>query len=139
MARNSKNSQQNYLAATSLSPKRPSSKLSPQDLLIETKLRIEQAKLAKLEAELPKDEPKYTRWEDMPPPTPEDEARFAERFNTLINNLRAEGSGPDAGQTVQDWLIEQGAVIPDLPEWKTPLYLEKFWLGGKKPQRQTEF
>ena len=29
-------------------------------------------------------------------------------------------------QTVQDWLVQQGAKIPDLPEWKQPLYLEKW-------------
>ena len=30
---------------------------------------------------------KYTRYEDMPPPTPEDEARFHDRFRSLIHRI----------------------------------------------------
>lgn len=36
----------------------------------------------------------YTRYEDMPPPTPEDEARFHERFRQLVGKIiddRGEG------------------------------------------------
>jgi len=121
MGRKSPHSNQNYLAATSLKPYKPSSTQSLQDELIETKLRIEQAKLAKLEAEIPDKNPKYTRWEDMPPPTPEDEARFDARFQALVANMKW---GPEKGQSVQDWLIEEGATIPDHPDWQTPLYME---------------
>lgn len=60
---------------------------SLQDQLLETRLRIERAKLAKLEADIPDPSPKYTRYEDMPPPTPEDEARFLERFKDLISRF----------------------------------------------------
>ena len=36
----------------------------------------------------------YTRYEDMPPPTPEDEARFHARFTQLIGEIiDARGSG----------------------------------------------
>jgi len=127
MARNSKFSQKNYLAASSLNLSKPSRALSLADQLIETRLRSEQAKLALLEAELPDEsEKKYMRYEDMPPPSPEQEAEFYEQFKKLVGGILDDGIGPEDGQTVQDWLIEQGAVIPDLPEWKTPLYLEKF-------------
>ena len=80
MTRNSKFSKQNYLAATSLKPKAPARGLSLQDQIMETKLRSEQAKLALLEAEVPREDVKYMRYEDMPPPSPEDEARFHTRF-----------------------------------------------------------
>ena len=95
MARNSKNSQQNYLATSSLKPHVPFSKQSLPDQLIATKLRIEQAKLAKLEAELPKDEPKYMRYEAMPPPTPEDEARFHTEFRQIMAQIKAGRSRED--------------------------------------------
>ena len=32
---------------------------------------------------------KYTRYEDMPPPTPEDEARFHDRFQTIMRDILA--------------------------------------------------
>ncbi len=60
---------------------------SLQDQLLETRLRIERAKLVKIEAEIPDKNPKYTRYEDMPPPTPEDEARFYARFRELIAGI----------------------------------------------------
>lgn len=124
MARKSSNSKLNFLAATTLTPNSPSKKLSLQDQLIETRLRIEQAKLAQLEADIPDKTPKTIRWVDMPPPSSEDIADFHKRFEEILETLPPDG--PEKGQTVQDWLIAQGAVIPDLPEWKTPLYLEKF-------------
>lgn len=95
MGRNSPHSNRNYLAGTSLKPHKPSSTQSLQDQLIETKLRIEQAKLAKLEADIPDKTPKYTRYEDMPPPTPEDEARFHARFNELVRTIAMQ---PDEGE-----------------------------------------
>jgi len=132
MARNSKFSQKNYLAASSLNSSKPSRNLSLADQLIETRLRSEQAKLALLEAELPDEsETKYTHYVDMPPPTPEDEAAFDREFQKILSELfdgdeEDHEEGPDEGQTVQDWLIKMGATIPDAPEWKVPLYLEKF-------------
>ena len=127
MARNSKFSKQNYLAASSLKPKKISRDVSLADQIMETKLRSEQAKLKLLEAELPDENAiKYMRYEDMPPPTPEQEAEFDREFQKILDELFSEPSGPEDGQTVQDWLTERGAAIPDLPEWKTPLYLEKW-------------
>ena len=36
---------------------------------------------------------KHTRYEDMPPPTPEDEARFHEQFQSIMRDiLKARGS-----------------------------------------------
>ena len=97
------------------------------DQIMETKLRSEQAKLSLLEAKLPDEtSPKYTRYVDMPPPTPEDEAEFEARFAEIMGNIFKAPYGPEAGQTVQDWLREQGAIIPDTPEWQVPLYLEKW-------------
>lgn len=127
MTRNSKFSQKNYLAASALSPKKPSRGLSLQEQILETKLRSERAKLAALEAELPSpDAMQYMRYEDMPPPSPEQEAEFNRKLRSLLDDLLAEPWGPEKGQSVQDWLTELGATIPDLPEWKTPLYLDKF-------------
>ena len=132
MTRNSKFSQKNYLAATSLKPNKTSRDLSLTDQLMETKLRSEQARLKLLEAELPEvGTPKHTRWADMPPPTPEDEADFHRRFNEIVRSIVKKPIGPEVGQTVQDWLTEQGAVIPDLPEWQAPLYLGK-WVRTRK-------
>jgi len=88
MARNSKFSQKNYLAATSLSPNAPKRGVSLADQIMETKLRSEQAKLQLLEAELPDEsEKKYTRYVDMPPPTPEDEAEFDREFQQILSEL----------------------------------------------------
>jgi hypothetical protein len=127
MGRSSFNSKQNFLAASALTPKKSNRGLSLQEKILETKLRSEQAKLAALEAELPSpDEMQYMRYEDMPPPSPEQEAEFEREFRSLIDGLLAEPCGPEKGQSVQDWLRGLGATIPDLPEWKTPLYLEKF-------------
>ena len=129
MGRKSFNSTQNFLAATSLNSSPSKRGVSLADQIMETKLRSEQAKLKKLEAELPDEsEVKYMRYEDMPPPSPEQEAEFHERFRKILREIAEarDPVGPDAGQTVQDWLIAQGATIPDVPEWKTPLYLEKF-------------
>jgi len=41
---------------------------------------VEQAKLAKLETERLADKIKYMRYEDMPPPTPEQEAELDGQF-----------------------------------------------------------
>lgn len=127
MTRNSKFSQKNFLAAPALTPKKPSRGLSLQEQILETKLRSEQAKLATLEAELPDpNAQKYMRYEDMPPPSPEQEAEFQRKFRSIVKEIRSKPFGPDAGQTVQDWLRNMGATIPNTPEWQTPLYLDKF-------------
>jgi len=129
MARNGKHRKLDLCQNTSLIPysNRAASGLSLQDQLIETKLRIEQVKLAELEAQLPDETSKqYTCYVDMPPPTPEDEAMFEAEFKQLLDEIFSQTDGPEEGQTVQDWLREQGAVIPDTPDWQTPLYLEKW-------------
>ena len=127
MGRKSFNSKQNFLAASALKPNAKARGKTLPDQIMETRLRSEQAKLKMLEAELPDENAvKYMRYEDMPPPTPEDEADFHRRFREIVNNIAREPVGPEAGQSVQDWLRDQGAVIPDLPEWKTPLYLEQW-------------
>jgi len=136
MGRKSFNSTQNFLAATSLSPNAPKRGMSLADQIMETKLRSEQAKLKLLEVELPDEsEKKYTRYVDMPPPTPEDEAQFDAEFQKILSELfdgdeDDDEQGPETGQTVQDWLTAQGATIPDAPEWKVPLYLDRY-----KPRR----
>lgn len=69
------------------------------------------------------------RYEEMPPPSPEQEAEFHARFRKIMREIAAARiSGPEPGQTVQASLTEQGATIPDVPEWKVPLYLEKYGL-----------
>lgn len=126
-SRQSSTPKQNFLAASALTPKKSSRGLSLQEQILETKLRSEQAKLAALEAELPNpDAQKYMRYEDMPPPTPEQEAEFQRKFRGIVKSIVSKPYGPDAGQTVQDWLRNMGATIPDTPEWQTPLYLNKF-------------
>ena len=125
----SKTNPQTGATAQVLGPysKKGARQASLSDQIMETKLRSEQAKLSLLEAKLPDESPpKYTRYVDMPPPTPEDEAEFEARFAELLDNVFAEPVGPEEGQTVQDWLREQGAVIPDTPEWQVPLYLEQW-------------
>ena len=126
MGRKSFNSKKNFLAANALKPRKGSRAGSLQEQIMETKLRSEQVKLQKLEAELPDEDVKYMKYEDMPPPSPEQEAAFEAEFQTLLNEICSEPIGPDDGQSVQDWLTAQGATIPDRPEWQTPLYLEKF-------------
>ena len=87
MARNGKHTKTDLMEHSALIPyaKKTTSTQSLQDQLIETKLRIEQAKLAKLEAELPKDEPKYMCYEDMSPPSPDYYTNKANPKPRLIN------------------------------------------------------
>ena len=126
-SRQSSKAKQAYLATSTGTSYIPRRDMSLAEQIIETKLRSEQAKLSLLEAKLPDEfSPKYTRYVDMPPPTPEDEAMFQAEFAQLLDSVFAEPIGPEVGQTVQDWLREQGAVIPDTPEWAVPLYLEKW-------------
>lgn len=93
--------------ATSLQPQSPSLGLSFADQIMETKLRSERAKLRLLEAELPDENAKkYMRYEDMPPPTPEQEAEFDAEFRRILSELcdgdkdgdeNGPGEGPEAG------------------------------------------
>jgi len=65
--------------------------LSPADELAQVRLEIQKAKLAKLREDLPDpDAPQYTRWEDLPPPSPEDEAMFYEEFKRLFRTVAGE-------------------------------------------------
>ena len=73
--------------------KRCAAKISKLEAELKTaKLRVETAKLAQIEAvtaaKLEAQSPKYMRYEDMPPPTPEDEARFHARFQEIMKNIR---------------------------------------------------
>ena len=92
----------------------------------------EQAKLAFLEAQEPDEKAKkYTRYVDMPPPTPKDEAEFDGEFQKILSEpFDGEEDeleeGPGGGQTGQDWLKARGATIPDFSEWQVPLYLDKY-------------
>ena len=72
--------------------KRCAAKIQKLEAELKTaKLRVETAKLAQIEAvtaaKLEAQSPKYTRYEDMPPPTPEDEARFDARFEQLLKEI----------------------------------------------------
>ena len=81
-----------------LKPQLPSRDLSLADQLIQTRLRIEQAKLAQIEADIPPNNPKHTRYVDMPPPTPEDEAEFEAEFQQILKELfDARELGPQSG------------------------------------------
>ena len=51
---------------------------------------------------------------------------FDAEFAEMMTNILKEPFGPEEGQTVQEWLREQGAVIPDTPKWQVPLYLEQW-------------
>ena len=68
------------------------------------------------------------RYEEMPPPSPEQEAEFHARFRKIMREIAAARiSGPEPGQTVQASLTEQGATIPDVPEWKGAALSGKIW------------
>ena len=43
---------------------------------------------------------------------------------------------PETGESVQDWLTHMGATLPDVPEWKTPLYLEKYGPSQIEPDSE---
>ena len=58
--------------------------------IAKTKLAIEKARLAKLEGEQPSSEPKYTRYEDMPSPSPEERARMEAEILAIFDRIKAE-------------------------------------------------
>lgn len=55
---------------------------------------------------------KHTRYEDMPPPTPEDEARFYERFRKLVGLVNDPDA--DARAMVLAERLEQGVGLRGL-------------------------
>ena len=63
---------------------------SHENQLAATKLAIEKARLAKLEGEQPQSEPQYTRYEDMPPPSPEERARMEAEMLAIFDRIKAE-------------------------------------------------
>lgn len=71
----------------------PKSESDPPDKFAKSISALMKAKadvLAQQEAEQAKDLAKHhTRYEDMPPPTPEDEARFHDRFQTIMRDILA--------------------------------------------------
>lgn len=74
-----------------------------------TKLKIEQAKLAKLEGDLPPPrQPQYTRYEDLPPPNPEERERFLERLNELVGCTTDDAvrEHEENRQAYFDWLMQ---------------------------------
>lgn len=62
-------------------------KLSLSDQLLKARVAIEKVKLAKLEGDRPKATPQYTRYEDLPPPSPEEQDRFYERLEKTIGRI----------------------------------------------------
>lgn len=82
--------------------------LSPADELAQVKLEIEKAKLAKLQEDLPDpNAPEYTRWEDLPPPSPEDEARYYAEFQRIFDYVVEEDQS-DIGHIFHDGKILRG-------------------------------
>ena len=71
------------------------------DKLAETRLAIETAKLAKLAADLPKPTPQYTRYEDLPPPSPEEQDRFYKRLEKTIGSIEEE-----SWRKKRDWYLQ---------------------------------
>ena len=53
-------------------------------------------------------QPEYTRYEDIPPPNPEERERFMERLDTLVGNMMAEEieEKAQARQAYFDWLLQ---------------------------------
>jgi len=84
------------------------SKRSLADELARTRLAIEKAKLAKLEADLPKPAPQYTRYEDLPPPSPEEQDRFYERLETTIGRMEVMSL-----EELREWEDSEFTVLPD--------------------------
>ena len=71
-------------------PEAPSVQDQLAQNIAETKLAIEKARLAKLEGEQPSSAPQYTRYEDMPPPSPEERARMDAELLAIFDRIKAE-------------------------------------------------
>ncbi len=82
-------------------PRNYPNKHSAADQLARTHLAIEKAKLAKLEAGLPKPTPHFTRYEDLPPPSPEEQDRFYERLEKTIGDIERQ-----ALRKKRDWYLQ---------------------------------
>ena len=80
---------------------------SIHDEIAATKLAIEKAKLAKLEKDLPKASPHFTRYEDMPAPDPEARARFHARLSAMMEDMEAHEA-----QEKRDWYLSITAFAP---------------------------
>ena len=80
---------------------------SIHDEIAATKLAIEKAKLAKLEKDLPKASPHFTRYEDIPAPSPEERERFTARLTALTETLEAR-----AAQDKRDWYLSMIHFAP---------------------------
>jgi len=93
-------------------------RLSPQDKLVQEKVKAERLKRQKIEASLPPpDAEDYSRIEDLPPLHPEDEAVIKEKFYDLaFLNI------------IMDYNSFEQRVIED---W----YLMDAWLKGDKSNR----
>ncbi|GEM_PF-6724419 len=75
--------------------------------LLQIRLAIERAKLIKLEADIQKPAPHYTRYEDLPPPSPEDRARFKQRLIDQVNQLAAQSE-----REKRDWYLSMVDFAP---------------------------
>ncbi len=87
-------------------PRNHPKRQSAADALAFTRLAIEKAKLAKLEAALPKETPHFTRYEDLPPPSPEEQDRFYERLEKTIGDIEEQALRKKRErylQFVDDW------------------------------------
>ncbi len=82
-------------------PRNHPKRQSAADELVLTRLAIEKAKLAKLEANLPKSTPPFTRYEDLPPPSPEEQDRFYERLEKTIGDIERQ-----ALRKKRDWYLQ---------------------------------
>lgn len=78
-----------------------------QNDLAATKLAIEKAKLAKLQESLPKLEPNYTRYEDIPAPSPEERERFKQRLALMIDTMERR-----AAQEKRAWYLSMTDFAP---------------------------
>ena len=75
--------------------------------IVETKLAIEKARLAKLEEELPKPTPQYTAYEDLPPPSPEDREKLIKRLRDLYDRINAHED-----RKHREWLLSMADKWP---------------------------
>jgi len=111
---------------------------SAQDQMAKVKLGVEKARLAAMESKLeaakpPPEEPVYTRYEDLPPLSPEDEVYFRNKVETLFYNeglaqyaqWRAEierawesmnaamGGAPIRSTGPHDYAVSRDTILPE--------------------------
>ncbi|RKQ71726.1 hypothetical protein DES40_1054 [Litorimonas taeanensis] len=80
-----------------------SEKTLSQRSLSHLKFKIEQAKLSKLEADLPSVEPEYIRYVDLPPLHPEDKIDLCNRFTHLARRTEGESVAAEIEDAVNHW------------------------------------